>query len=122
MPTLIAEIILLTVESLTTSVAKGVKCIAAGEAGGLAEGGYEFQSGDLTIPVTFNGRRFTSDDAKASYKALTGEFSGSYKERYTSARGRTATRRVNFGGVVIDGVGYGTTKSGAVVTIAPDAE
>lgn len=109
-----------TVESITTSVAKGVKCVAAGKAGGLAAGGYTLQSGNLTAPLAFNGSKFQRSSAAnvTSYKTATGVFSGNYKD----ASGEAKKGKVDFGGVVIDGIGYGTTKSGASVTITPAAK
>ena len=49
-------------------------------------------------------------------------FSGSYHERYMTAKDRATKRKVKFGGVFVDGIGYGTTKSGARVTITPAAK
>lgn len=111
-----------TVESITTSVANGVKCDVAGTAGGLSVGNYVFQTGNLELATSFNGKKFAAGDPKVTYKALTGEFTGNYKEHYTDARGKAKTRKVNIGGVFIDGVGYGMTKPGAFVSITPVAK
>ena len=109
-----------TVESVMTDIADGVECAAAGIVGGLQEGAYMLQTGDIAIPLVFNGKKFTSDSASVSYKASTGEFSGSFKLRYANDKRKAAALKVNFAGVFIDGIGYGMMKSGAFVTIVPD--
>ena len=58
---------------------------------------------------------------KLSYKAKTGQFSGSFKA-YVQADGRLKSTTVKVAGVLVDGAGYGTAtvkKAPAAVTVAP---
>ena len=59
---------------------------------------------------------------KLTYKAKTGQFSGSFKA-YAMAGGRLKATTVKVAGVLVDGKGYGTAtvkKKSAAVTIAPE--
>ena len=59
---------------------------------------------------------------KLTYKAKTGQFSGSFKA-YTQAAGKLKTATVKVAGVLVDGTGYGMAtvkKQSATVKVAPE--
>jgi len=97
----------------------GVKWAAAAKAGKVKSKKNSAGEMDIIVDTGNDGSKTNLSALKISYAAKTGTFKGSFTA-YTVEGGKVKKYKFKVGGVVVDGIGYGTavnTKTGTVVQV-----